>query len=351
MTGQKKVSVIVPVYNTKDYVRQCLDSLLGQTLREIEIIVIDDGSRDGCGKIIDEYALADDRIIPVHKENGGVSAARNDGIAQITGEYVFFCDSDDWLAPDGLECLYRRAKKFSADVVMGDFCEAAGGKKRERKLFTREFVSDSPETLTVLQNTVLPKGYTSFGCRDFSGGYCLGAAWHHLIKSSLILENNLTYDTYVRGMFDDGIFMLHVFEYVKRAAYVSKVVYFYRVVETSVTHRFNPQILDTYQRVYERLDEFGRKYNKTDSYYDACYVREICYLNKAMEVYFLNAGNTGTEEERFGEFKKTAQSPPYAEAIRRVKLGSMKKVRSRLLVLLLRAKWYRFFWMIKKRLS
>lgn len=102
-----KLSVIVPIYNVEPYLRQCLDSIVNQTYRNLEIILVDDGSPDNCGAICDEYAEKDERIFVVHKQNGGLSAARNDGIARATGEWITFVDSDDWCDTDYYEQLFK----------------------------------------------------------------------------------------------------------------------------------------------------------------------------------------------------------------------------------------------------
>lgn len=125
-----RVSVVVPVYNVAPYLRQCLDSLVGQTLREIEIICVDDGSTDGSGAILDEYAEKDPRVKAIHQPNAGAGAARNAGLARATGEYLFFCDPDDWCAPDLLAQMADCARSVSADVVLAGYTkvDAASGR-------------------------------------------------------------------------------------------------------------------------------------------------------------------------------------------------------------------------------
>ena len=113
-----KVSLIVPVYNVEDYLRKCVDSIIGQTLRDIEIILVDDGSTDNSGKICDEYAERDDRIRVIHKTNGGLSDARNAGIDVATSPFVMFIDSDDWVEPGYCELPYNEAIKNNADLVL-----------------------------------------------------------------------------------------------------------------------------------------------------------------------------------------------------------------------------------------
>ena len=110
-----KVSVIIPVYKVEAYLSRCVDTVINQTLKELEIILVDDGSPDNCPAICDEYALKDERIKVVHKTNGGLSSARNAGLRIATGEYIFFLDSDDWLELDGMELLYNTAIKYSVD--------------------------------------------------------------------------------------------------------------------------------------------------------------------------------------------------------------------------------------------
>lgn len=105
------ISVIVPVYNVEPYLRQCIDSILAQTYRDFELILVDDGSPDNCGAICDEYARRDSRIRVIHQENGGLSAARNAGIDIATGEYISFVDSDDWVHPEYLAYLYRAVQE------------------------------------------------------------------------------------------------------------------------------------------------------------------------------------------------------------------------------------------------
>ena len=111
-----KISVIIPVYNVEKYLHQCIDSVIHQTYRNLEIIVVDDGSTDNCSKICDDYANNDKRIKVVHKENGGVSSARNTGLALATGDWIGWLDSDDWVEPDMYEYLLKNAILYDSDV-------------------------------------------------------------------------------------------------------------------------------------------------------------------------------------------------------------------------------------------
>ncbi len=113
-----KVSVIVPVYNVEKYLEECVDSLIGQTLKEIEILLIDDGSTDSSGEICDRYAQQYDNIRVIHKTNGGLGDARNVGTSEAIGKYIYFIDSDDYLELEALEFLYREAENKQLDIIM-----------------------------------------------------------------------------------------------------------------------------------------------------------------------------------------------------------------------------------------
>lgn len=122
MPKQKpKVSIVVPIYNVERYLRECVDSILNQSLKEIEIILVDDGSPDNCGKIIDEYAKRDKRVVAIHQPNSGYSKAVNKGIRKSTGDYVGIIESDDWIEPDMYERLYKSAHKYDTDITKGMF--------------------------------------------------------------------------------------------------------------------------------------------------------------------------------------------------------------------------------------
>ena len=117
--NEEKISIIVPVYKVEDYLERCIDSIVNQTYKNLEILLVDDGSPDNCGKICDEYAAKDDRIIVIHKQNEGVARARNSALDVVTGDYISFIDSDDWVAEDAYEYYLDNIKKYKADCVVG----------------------------------------------------------------------------------------------------------------------------------------------------------------------------------------------------------------------------------------
>jgi len=143
-----KISVIVPVYKVEPYLRKCIESIVNQTYENLEIILVDDGSPDNCGSICDEYAAEDSRIKVIHKENGGVSAARNDGLQVATGEWIGFVDGDDWIEPDMYEYLYSLVRRHWTDAAQSGLFFEEGNATR---------VMHTPP-----KETVLPYGLEQF---------------------------------------------------------------------------------------------------------------------------------------------------------------------------------------------
>lgn len=121
MDNKNLISIIVPIYGVEQYLKRCVDSLVNQTYRNLEIILVDDGSPDKCGEICDEYAKKDERIVVIHKPNGGLADARNSGIKSATGEYLMFIDSDDWIELDTCEIIINEAILHKAEIVVFEF--------------------------------------------------------------------------------------------------------------------------------------------------------------------------------------------------------------------------------------
>ncbi|MBR2140370.1 MAG: glycosyltransferase family 2 protein [Phascolarctobacterium sp.] len=142
-----KLSIIVPVYKVEQYIHKCVDSILNQTFTDFELILVDDGSPDNCGAICDEYALKDERVRVIHKENGGLSDARNFGLKDAKGEYVSFIDSDDWLDLDLYSDVLGYTDKNSLDVVCFDVYEVKGEKIKYNNRFNENKVFNGKDAL------------------------------------------------------------------------------------------------------------------------------------------------------------------------------------------------------------
>lgn len=213
------VSIIVPVYNCEKYLSRCVDSLISQTLRDIEIVLVDDGSKDASGRICDSYAGRDSRIRVVHCPNGGVSSARNKGIEMASGCYVSFVDSDDWMDSKSYELLVAKAEDNDSDIVYCDYAEVYSDNIQNRKSFP---VGSSWETTVWNMIEAGPRGGNIFS-------FCL-------TRKSLLVENDLTFPSHLRRG-EDFWFTLHVYLNARRIDKVEKVLYYYDLSNVnSATH-------------------------------------------------------------------------------------------------------------------
>lgn len=208
------VSILVPVYNVSKYLRQCLDSLVNQTLSDIEIICVNDGSTDESGKILQEYAAVDSRIVVVNKANGGLPSARNAGLDVARGKYVGFVDGDDYVDSDMYRKMYNAAIANNADIVV------CGGHLFPKEEKASQWLKDvlSPRDITYRAGGEEAL-YSERGAKPF--------LWRDLIKKQLIDEHNFRLDeSIVVG--EDQAFQFKVFPAAKRVTFISDKLYYYR---------------------------------------------------------------------------------------------------------------------------
>jgi len=189
-----KVSVIVPVYNVAEYLGQCLDTILLQTLQDIEVICVDDGSTDDSLNILNTYAMFDDRLKVIHQENAGAAAARNRGLKEAKGEFISVLDSDDFFRPEMLEKMVAKAEEDGSDVVV---CGYSVFNHR-----TQEECSEHPlSSEYVYRSPMAPK---DFGDDLFM--FCYLPAWNKLIRHSFLKKHHIHFDESVRYC-DDTCFL------------------------------------------------------------------------------------------------------------------------------------------------
>lgn len=215
MENKPLISIIVPVYNVEKYIRRCLDSLIKQTYKNLEIIVVDDGSPDNSGAICDEYAKLDSRVKVIHKENGGVSSARNIGLDNISGEYVGFIDSDDYIALDMYEELYDILVANDADISMG--CYSMESSSGEFVPHCSSFTTDRFDKLQTISEMLKQVKYTC-------------SLVDKLFASKLI--GKIRFDETISHN-EDLLFVYQLMKNSRKAVYISKPIYYYCYNEQS----------------------------------------------------------------------------------------------------------------------
>lgn len=230
------VSIIIPVYNGEEFLEECLDSVIGQSYRDIEIIIIDDGSTDRSFSICQKYADKDSRIKLIHQENAGVSAARNHGLSVAQGEYVMFVDADDMLPEDSVQDLLQEIKP-GIDLVAGSYREIKGLRHKDR---------------------IFPKKEYDFLHIDKTMDWII-SPWAKLFRLEIIKENKISYKENIYFA-EDHIFNLGFCKYAKKICSTNSLVYLYRMGGIASTikyhqdmHRFNVELINTYCDFYNNI--------------------------------------------------------------------------------------------------
>ena len=232
------ISVIIPIYNTKDYLKACVDSVINQTYRDIEILLVDDGSTDGSEKMCGEYAQTDSRIKVIHKKNGGLADARNAGIEKSSGEYLFFIDSDDTIEKDCIEVLYDLIVSTDSDMSLGEVYYVDEND---------EPIEKHNRTSPVVDEVVTPREYIEKLMLPTSNFYC--NACGKIFKKSLF--DSIRYPV---GRIHEDEAVIHELAYnCKRIAIVKRHFYHYFKRGEGITAQpFSKKSIDRNQAFYER---------------------------------------------------------------------------------------------------
>lgn len=240
----KKISVVIPVYNVEKYLSECLDSVVNQTYKNLQIILVDDGSTDFSGKICDVYAEKDNRITVVHQKNAGAGAAKNTGLDLVKGEYFSIIDSDDYIELDMYEKMVNSLEKYNADIVQ---C-----------LFRNVFVNDSFDRKYKIKGNY-PKVLTSKSfLKEYLYDWKYAIFWNKLFKSSLLKEIRFP----VGRKIDDEFFTYKLVCNAKKVVNIDNILYNYRMRKTSVMNENNTDRL-----IYDRIDCFIERYNYVSDIY------------------------------------------------------------------------------------
>lgn len=238
------ISIIIPVYNVEEYLSTCLESIINQTYQNLEIILVDDGSTDSSGRICDEYALKDERVLVIHQQNGGLSAARNSGLDIAKGDYIGFVDSDDYIELDMYEVLLNFAKNNNLDVSMCSAYEVFPEKKVKKR------IDCFPPFITENIDEIINEIFI-----NKRGGVAV-AVWCKLFKREVVIDKRFK----LRRFYEDVFFVFEWLSNTKRFGRISDYKYYYVQRSGSITHLpyFKNGILDeveAYERNYEIITD------------------------------------------------------------------------------------------------
>lgn len=265
---EKKISVIVPVYKVEKYLERCIESILNQTYKNLEIILVDDGSPDKCGEICDEYAKKDKRIKVLHKENGGLSSARNEGIKVATGEFVTFVDSDDYLNKDMYKILYENIENTQSDVSACNlFYEYEDENNRIEKV-NKDDLKKEYNNIDAIKELLKNERIYNY-------------AWNKLYKKELF--ENIKYPE-GKKMEDLGTTYL-LFEKSKKIVYDSTALYYYVQRGGSIVSSAGEKFyLDLLELLIERYRYLREKYETLRKELDYNFVFNILVISRGLDV-------------------------------------------------------------------
>lgn len=322
-----KISLIIPVYKVEDYLRECMDSILNQHFEDYEIILVDDGSPDNCPAICDEYAEKDSRIMVIHKKNAGPSAARNAGIPYITGEYVWFVDSDDYLPEDAFETIEKHFNDDADILHFGFLCKQFSGSIDTSKLkFTG--VVDKNKMAELAETACSSHLYTY--------------AWRNIYRADFIKRYNITFkDGLIYA--EDPLFNSAAFLLAEKTVFAEGYPYVYRDRSDGTSKGkgtvFDEKIIDHFSE-YDRIrDENYEKYcvRKSEKYYSDAgrfTLFNIWYNGILIRIY------KSKNKNKFLMMKKSAKTEMVKKAFKRFDINTIKSKS---------LDWY-LFWAIKHRM-
>lgn len=252
------ISIIIPVYQVKDYIDKCIESVIEQTYQELEIILIDDGSTDGSGEICDEYAQKDNRINVIHKSNAGLSSARNVGLNIARGKYIAFIDSDDWVSRNFIQSMYEICEEYGADICQCGYYEAI------------DDIAVTEENGIPIIYTSLEFSYTEFSLLSWECAIC----WNKLYRASLFQKIR-----FPEGKIHEDEFTTYkVVNMAERIAVLPARLYYYRQRSDSIMGK---------DYSYKRL-EAGSAYKERELFYQSNEYSELEKLTKARHLQWIN---------------------------------------------------------------
>lgn len=249
--GTDLLSVIVPVYNAENHIRQCIESVLNQSYKNLEVILVNDGSTDKSGDICDAYSLSDDRIRVVHTRNNGPASARNAGINKSCGEFIFFIDADDIIDKNALSALIEIYNQHKSDIIVGDFNAIKNGNYGPgyKGVFPCDKKLNKQDVMNYARSYLKkPNRFTLFAY-----------SWGRLFKASIIKSNNVLFNTDLHT-FEDVAFNFNYLRYANEVLYLAKAIYGHQVhdnyMSATMTISGNSKRMFGYGRALADIGDF-----------------------------------------------------------------------------------------------
>lgn len=317
------ISIIIPVYNVEKYLKQCVESVITEDSEKIEVLLIDDGSPDRSGEIADSYAEKYSFIRVIHQKNSGVAAARNAGMDLASGEWLYFIDSDDWVAGGAIRKLLQRCAECSdSDIILFDAWKNVEDKEYGWEHFNNEAVWNSKSEIRALQRGVL---YFPSTGRDTK--VPLAAPWDKMYRREFLLEKGIRFLPELKVL-DDMIFNMEAFGESAKISYYRDKIYHYRLVSDSITNSYKADRVDQDRKVWRYIDAYMNKTFERDrwkqeekkQFIQAYYCRIIKSFSICCRLSFFNPQNKNKFINKVKYVKEVLETEPYKTAFCNVKL-------------------------------
>lgn len=280
-----KVSIIVPVYKCQNYIEKCVQSILNQKYKNIELILILDGVFDQSVEICRKYAKDDSRIIVVEKQNEGVSIARNTGIEKCTGKWICFIDSDDWIEENYISFLVEEAQKYNYDIFICGYYTEYGNKRTPNGFFSyNEHLFTEEDRIDLIKSCIIN---TDISNKNSTTN--VGVPWAKIYKTDFIKENNLKFVPGLKRM-QDMVFNINAFSVANKIAYKEVYLYHYLKNPQSSTVAYRSDYSDTMLQVDAELKKFIKKYNQYCSD-EVLFCKEVLLITEMIKLQFAHPQN------------------------------------------------------------
>lgn len=320
---EPEISIIVPVYKVPEqYLRRCIESIQAQTYTNIEIVLVDDGSPDDCGIICDSYAENDRRIKVIHKENGGLSSARNAGFLSALGKWIMFVDGDDWIDADMCEAMYQKAEINSVQLVMCGMIKEYGHSSETYKYTIEDEKIYTGKECQWLQEQLLH--YNA----NIAVAYC------KLILRKLLVENNILHDEMLRQGAEGLEFNLRLFDKIQSAVFINKHFYHYIYNENSISASHNERNHEYVIKCFEKIKNFIETSNNREAllkWFDNRLLYVI--ITTAISGYF-NPANTESYIDKKKKYKAYLEKPIVKAALKNGNMEGISKQRKAVLFMI-----------------
>lgn len=309
------ISIIVPVYNGEKSIKSCINSIIGQTYKNLEIVLIDDGSKDNTAEICDEYATNDSRIKVIHQKNEGVSVARNNGLKNVSGDYIMFVDADDYLDENACQNTLAIILSTKSDIVIANKVFHIGERMQKNVLYSEKQITREGEDKELF---ILDLMTTYYDPLMNKVPYLSCGVTAKLFSRSIIENNSILFQEDCR-FGEDVLFNLYAYQTAKKISYIDYDAYHFCINKDSSTHKFRNDWNISHEVFMNCIDEYNVKFGKDERFLDCAKMMKVSRISSLAVSFYFHKDNPKGFFTSYKEFKSFVSSKKYSQAVKDVK--------------------------------